>query len=191
MQREWQSRISLTLIRATAGQNSYASASRECSSLRASAKQSSGAPPLSTWIASSLAFLAMRHRERRKKLLAIRHQGIRSCPPSAENPKNGLLNKRLTLDEQAAQREAAFAAIRRLYAEALPLWRFCRRSYCRRQRTCNGDARPCLSRGWPLLPPALQVHAYNEVMRGGPRRLPPATHTEWHLRQFPPSNFVY
>ncbi len=34
----------------------------------------------------------------------------------------GLYYKRLTSDEQAAQREAAFDAIRRLYAEALPLW---------------------------------------------------------------------
>ncbi len=105
--------------------------------------------------------------------------------------RRGLHNKRLTPDEQVAQREAAFAAIRRLYAEALPLWRFCRRGYCRRHQQCSGEARHCLARGWPLMPAELQTQAFEEVIRGGPRRLPPATHTEWHLRRFPPTNFVH
>jgi hypothetical protein len=39
-----------------------------------------------------------------------------------KSKRRGLFNKRLTPDEQAAQRDAAFAAIRRLYGEALPLW---------------------------------------------------------------------
>ncbi len=103
----------------------------------------------------------------------------------------GLYNKRLTPDEQVVQREAAFAAIRRLYAEALPLWRFCKRGYCRRHQQCSGEMRPCLERGWPLMPPALQKQAYDQVRVGGPRRLPAATHTEWHLRRDPPSNFVH
>jgi hypothetical protein len=38
--------------------------------------------------------------------------------------------------------------------------------------------------------PELQTRAHHTVMRGGPRRLSPATHTEWQLRRFPPSNFV-
>lgn len=104
--------------------------------------------------------------------------------------RRGLFNKRLTPDEQAAQRDAAFAAIRRLYGEALPLWRFCRRGPCRRHKACAGDVGPCLNRGWPHMPPELQTEAHHTVMRGGPRRLPPATHTEWQLRRYPPSNFA-
>jgi hypothetical protein len=111
-------------------------------------------------------------------------------PRRRKSKRRGLFNKRLTPDEQAAQREAAFAAIRRLYGEALPLWRSCRRGFCRRHKACIGDVQSCLARGWPHMPPELQIEAHHAVMRGGPRRLPPATHTEWRLRRFPPSNFV-
>ncbi len=104
--------------------------------------------------------------------------------------RRGLYHKRTTPDEQAAQREAAFAAIRRLYGEALPLWRSCRRGYCRRHKQCAGDVGPCVARAWPLMPASLQELAYKEVMAGGPRRIAPATHREWLLRRFPPSNFV-
>lgn len=107
-----------------------------------------------------------------------------------KSKRRGLFNKRLTPDEQAAQREAAFAAIRRLYGEALPLWRFCPSGYCRRHQVCIGDVRTCLDRGWPRMPPERRTQAHDAVMRGGPRRLAPATHTEWRLRRFPPSNFV-
>jgi hypothetical protein len=41
--------------------------------------------------------------------------------------QRGLWNKRLTPEEEVEQREAAFAAIRQLYAESLPLWRSCQR----------------------------------------------------------------
>lgn len=92
---------------------------------------------------------------------------------------------------QNAQREAAFAAIRALYCESLPLWRTCARGHCRRHRTCGGDGAACLTRGWPLMPPHVQQEAYALVRRGGPRRLRPATHREWALRSFPPSNFVH
>jgi hypothetical protein len=105
--------------------------------------------------------------------------------------RRGLYNKRLTPDEQVVQREAAFASIRRLYAEALPLWRGCRSGSCRRHKTCHGEPRPCLKRAWPLMPPELQKAAYDQVSVGGPRRLPPATHLEWLLRRYRPSNFVH
>ena len=104
--------------------------------------------------------------------------------------RRGLYNKRATPDEQTVQREAAFAAIRRLYCEVLPLWRACARGYCRRHRCCLGDA-GCLKRGWPLMPQVLQQQAYDRVLAGGPRRVPPATHVERQLRQFPASNFVH
>ena len=45
--------------------------------------------------------------------------------------------------------------------------------------------------GWPLMPPELQKEAYAQVAVGGPRRLPPSTHTEWVLRRYAPSNFVH
>jgi hypothetical protein len=105
--------------------------------------------------------------------------------------QRGLWNKRLTPEEEVEQREAAFAAIRQLYAESLPLWRFCRRGYCRRHQLCSGDVRPCLKRCWPQMPPELQTRAMDQVIAGGPRRVRAATHNEWHLRRYPPSNFVY
>lgn len=92
---------------------------------------------------------------------------------------------------QEAQREAAFAAIRALYCELLPLWRLCARGYGRRHHTCGGDGAACLKRGWPLMPPQVQARAYELVMRGGPRRVRSATHMEWVLRGYPPSNFVH
>jgi hypothetical protein len=84
--------------------------------------------------------------------------------------RRGLFNKRLTPDEQAAQRDAAFDAIRRLYGEALPLWRLCQSGYCRRHQVCIGDVRSCLDRNWPHMAPELQTRAHHTVMRGGPRR---------------------
>jgi hypothetical protein len=103
----------------------------------------------------------------------------------------GQYNKRLTPDEEVAQRELAFAAIRRLYGETVPVWLSCRRGHCRRHKSCNGNVGPCLTRSWPLLPPALQKAAYDQVCLGGPQRRPPATHMEWELRSFPPTNFVH
>jgi hypothetical protein len=89
-----------------------------------------------------------------------------------------------------AQREAAFVAIRALYCESLPLWRTCARGYCRRHHACGGDGPACLKRTWPLMPKHVQEQAYTLDMRGGPRRLRSATHKEWLLRGYPPTNFV-
>jgi hypothetical protein len=96
-----------------------------------------------------------------------------------------------TEEGQKVQRQAAFAAIRALYVESLPLWRVCGRGYCRRHHTCGGDGRACLARGWPLMPPRVQEDAMALVLNGGPRRLPPATRSECVLRRFPPSNFTH
>jgi len=86
--------------------------------------------------------------------------------------KRGLYNKGLTPGEAVARREAAFAAIRRLYREVLPLWRSCPRGHCRRHlRCCSDDPRACLKRGWPLMPPALQKLAFDQVVAGGPWRV--------------------
>ncbi len=91
---------------------------------------------------------------------------------------------------QEKQREAAFASIRRLYCEALPLWRTCSKAFCRRHRCCRGDGKACLPRAWRAVPPDVQQRAYALVRRGGPRRVHSATHIEWVLRGYPPTNFV-
>jgi len=104
--------------------------------------------------------------------------------------RRGLHNKRSSPDEQAAQQDAAFVVIRWLYSQVLPLWRSCRRGFCRRHKRCCGDRHTCVKRAWPLLSRELQEEAFRLVKAGGPRRLPPSTHTEWELRRFPPTNFV-
>jgi len=83
--------------------------------------------------------------------------------------RRGLFNKRLTPDEQAAQREAAFDAIRRLYGEALPLWRLCQSGYCRRHQVCIGDVRSCLDRNWPHMAGTADAGAsYGHARRPAP-----------------------
>jgi hypothetical protein len=96
-----------------------------------------------------------------------------------------------TEEGQRAQREAAFAAIRALYVESLPLWRVCGPAYCRRHHICGGDSRACIERGWPQMPSRVQEKAVALVLNGGPRRLPPATRRERALRCYPPSNFTH
>ncbi|MGH6671270.1 MAG: hypothetical protein ACRECV_04745 [Xanthobacteraceae bacterium] len=88
------------------------------------------------------------------------------------------------------QREAAFASIRRLYGESLPLWRTCSRGYCRRHHACGGNGIACVKRTWPLTPKEVQDQAFNLVMHGGPRCASSATRIESELRGFPPTNFV-
>ncbi len=91
---------------------------------------------------------------------------------------------------QEKQREAAFASIRRFYCELLPLWRTCTRAYCRRHHCCLGDGKVCLPRTWRAVPADVRQRAYDLVRDGGPRGVPSATLREWHLRGYPPTNFV-
>jgi hypothetical protein len=105
--------------------------------------------------------------------------------------RNWIPWQKLPTQEAARRRKAAFTAIRKLFAEVVPLWASCGRGQCRRHRHCAGKIRPCLARSWPLLSSAAQNAAHNEVMKGGPRRLPAKTRSEWELRGFPPSNFVH
>src|ERR1700692_1788115 len=83
--------------------------------------------------------------------------------------------KRLTPAQEKFMREEAFAAIRLIYCEALPLWRLCGRGECRRHRTCAGEKRPCLARGWALMAEDIRDRAYDAVTAGGPQRRPPGT----------------
>jgi hypothetical protein len=116
--------------------------------------------------------------------------------PAMPSPRSRNRGRRRVLKEpsndfeHARQRHSAFAAIKKLYCEALPLWRVCPRGFCRRNKCCGGDAEACLKRGWKLFPVAEQNRAWREVGRGGPRRRPPATAMEKGLRHYPSSNFV-
>ena len=80
--------------------------------------------------------------------------------------------KRLTPEQESAQRKAAFAAIRALFCQVTQPWHSCQRGYCRRHHCCIAEAGPgaCLGRHWPLLTPAEQKAAHIEVIDGGPRR---------------------
>jgi hypothetical protein len=96
----------------------------------------------------------------------------------------------LTRTDEDTQRKAAFAAIKQLYRDVLPLWNVCDRGFCRRHHCCIADARGCLPHNWPRLNPQMQDDAYRRVLAGGPRRLPPQSRIEEELRRFPPTNFV-
>ena len=112
-------------------------------------------------------------------------------PGRAEKRRQRQLRfQRMPDDKAKALREAAFDAIRRLYAECLPLWQSCRRGQCRRHRRCIGNSQACLKRAWPLVPRAVQEAVFAQVRNGGPRRVPPATEREQSLRSYPPTNFV-
>jgi hypothetical protein len=114
-------------------------------------------------------------------------------PRRKKSPDRPHTPKRLTPEQESAQRKAAFAAIRALFAQVTQPWQSCRRGYCRRHQCCIAEAGPgpCLKRHWRLLTPAEQEQAHSDVIDGGARRLRPQTHTEWSLRRFPPSNFVH
>jgi hypothetical protein len=114
--------------------------------------------------------------------------------PSARNRDRGrrrVLKEAPNEFEEAKQRHRAFAAIKKLYCEALPLWRVCARGVCRRNKCCRGDPGACLNRGWKLFSVAEQNRAWRAVQHGGPRRVPPATAMEKGLRHYPSSNFTH
>jgi hypothetical protein len=114
--------------------------------------------------------------------------------PSPRNRDRGrrrILKEPRTEWEEVMQRQHAFAAIKKLYCEALSLWRVCPRGFCRRNKRCCGEAQACLIRGWKMFPVAEQNRAWAAVGRGGPRRLPPQTALEKRLRRYPSSNFVH
>jgi hypothetical protein len=97
----------------------------------------------------------------------------------------------LTPEETAAQRKAAFVAIRALFCAVTEPWLSCGRGHCRRHHRCIGNPGACLERHWPLMPEAAREQAHDAVINGGPHRLRPRTRIEWSLRGFPPSNFVH
>ena len=103
---------------------------------------------------------------------------------SRKKPSNeDIFLKRRSFDEGRALIDAGHVATHRLYCETLAFWRRCAARTCRRHRRCLGEPTGCLMRGLPLVPPAERDRAQDEVIAGGPRRLPPASHVEWCLRR--------
>jgi len=72
----------------------------------------------------------------------------------------------------------------------VPPWRGCPRGYCRRHKRCigspTGDQDKCLRRAWPLLSDAESDRIAAEVVRGGPRRISPASDREYRMRRYEP-----
>ena len=91
--------------------------------------------------------------------------------------------KRRSFEQGKAEIDAAHIATHRLYCDALKFWRQCAKRRCKRHRRCVGEATGCLMRGLPAVPPALRLKAQKEVIAGGKRRIPPATHIEWSIRR--------
>ena len=98
------------------------------------------------------------------------------------------LNKRYTPKQQQAIHNAARATVQRLYCDVLETWRACKTPRCKRHRCCTGAPQACLRRGVRGVPQHRLNDAQAEVLSGGPRRIAPATHTEWELRRWPLSS---
>jgi len=91
--------------------------------------------------------------------------------------------KRCSFAQGKAEIDAAHIATYRLYCDAFGLWRRCRKPSCKRHRRCTGEPHACLVGGLPFVPPAEQLKVQKDMIAGGPRRVPPATHFEWQVRR--------
>ena len=124
-------------------------------------------------------------REQKMRKQRCQHDAAKNRDDRPHTPK------RLTPEQESAQRKAAFAAIRALFCQVTEPWHSCQRGYCRRHHCCIAEAGPgaCLGRHWPLLTPAEQDNAHREVINGGPRRLRPQTHIGMELAPLPAVEF--
>jgi hypothetical protein len=91
--------------------------------------------------------------------------------------------KRRTAEQGLAQVDAAHVATWRLYCDALRLWRHCSMRSCLHHRRCLGTTNACLQRGLLFVPLSQRRRAQQQVIAGGPRRVPPASHMEWQVRR--------
>ena len=91
--------------------------------------------------------------------------------------------KRRTFEEGEAQIDAAHIATQRLYCETLKFWRRCALRTCKRHRRCCGEPTGCLMRNLMFVPPSQRLKAQEQVIAGGPRRIPPASHIERAIRR--------
>ncbi len=108
---------------------------------------------------------------------------MKKADPTVPSAKD--FAKRRSAEAGIKLADAVHVATWRLYCEVLALSRGCRNKKCRRHRRCLGEAAACLLRAQPNVPQARLAEAAKEVMAGGPRRLPPATHLEWLVRREP------
>jgi hypothetical protein len=90
--------------------------------------------------------------------------------------------KRRSFEEGRALVDAAHIATHRLYCDALSFWRHCSMRTCKRHRRCLGEPTRCLMLGLPSVPQVERLKARQEVIAGGPRRIPPATQIERTVR---------
>ncbi len=105
-------------------------------------------------------------------------------PSSCSEPGDkGDFLKRRTVEQGRAEIDAAHIVTQRLYCDALAFWRRCRLRRCKRHRRCCGEPTGCLLRGLIHVPQAHRLKAQKEVIAGGRRHIPPATHVEWTIRR--------
>ena len=97
--------------------------------------------------------------------------------------EKGRFLKRRTFEQGRAALDAAHAVTQRLYCDALRLWRRCKLRPCRRHRHCAGDPFRCLLGGIIHVPASRRLTAQKQVIAGGRRRIPPASHIEWTIRR--------
>jgi hypothetical protein len=91
--------------------------------------------------------------------------------------------KRRTFEQGLALVDAAHVATWRLYCDALRFWRDCSMRSCQHHRHCLGTTNACLQRGLMFVPASRRLRARQDVIAGGPRGVPPASHMEWQVRR--------
>jgi hypothetical protein len=105
--------------------------------------------------------------------------------PTNKPPGEKEFTKRRSAEAGLALADAAHDATWRLYSDVFALWRRCPFRRCNRHQRCTGVAARCLLPVLPTISLKDQLAAEREVIKGGPRRIPPATHLEWHVRHEP------
>jgi hypothetical protein len=105
--------------------------------------------------------------------------------PSEYKPTDrGNYLKRRTFEQGLAEVNAAHMMTFRLYCDSLDLWRRCRSRTCARHRCClGGEPKACFTYALPYVHPQRRIEARRQVIKGGPRRIAPATHIEWFVRR--------
>ncbi len=100
--------------------------------------------------------------------------------PKTDKPN---YHKRRSYEQGKAEIDAAHKVPHRLYCDVLRLWRRCSLRPCKRHRRCLGEPSKCFIRALAFVPPSQRLRAQRQVIAGGPRRIPLATHVEWTVRR--------
>jgi hypothetical protein len=120
-----------------------------------------------------------------KKQKETRMQRAKNKESKHEAPREKDFTKRRSVAAGLKLADDAHAVVWRLYCDVFAFWRGCRKKPCKRHQRCCGEPAGCLMRGLPSVPPAEREKAAKEVIAGGPKRIAPASHIEWHLRREP------